>query len=473
MRSPASQLYCGASLHLGSRRGHFAARQRGAVLIVALLFAALIAVGLASYLNLNLSSSRLAKRTFNGYAALNLAEAGAEEAVWSFNRTQRGDTEAWRKWTTQGSAAWQKFTDMDLGANSTSWVKVYVDNHTPGANARPRIVAQSSTGRPGEAPVTKMVEVTLRRRSLFANGLVAKDVVSFAGAVASVDSWNSDPDANPATAAVPYSAATRNDRGTVASAAVLNSAVLVNQANIWGNVATGGGQPEVGASGSIRGADTPADVKVDPRKISTDFNANFDVLVAPVDGTILTTVGATLGVIGLKTKWRIPNIALKGSDTLTILGDVTIVFTAGTGTNAIEVAGTAQIIVPAGSTLTLYTEANLKIAGKGLTNSNVQPISCQIYGVSASPGGQQMEIVGNGSLCAVVYAPNGDVEIKGNGDVMGSIVAYRIKLAGNAAFHYDESLTERDSSQPFAISKWRELTTAAERARFEPLFQGW
>lgn len=450
-----------------------ARRQRGAVLIVALLLAALIAVGLGSYLNLNLSSSRLAKRTFNGYAALNLAEAGAEEAVWSFNRTQRGDTDAWSKWTTKGSAAWQTFADFNLGANSTNWVKVYVDNHTPGTNARPKIVAQASVGAPGEAPVTKMLEVTLRRRSLFANGLVAKDTVSFAGAVASVDSWNSDPDGNAATAPVPYSAAVRNDRGSVASAAVINSAVLVNQANIWGNVATGGGQPEVGTNGTIRGVDTPTGVKVDPKKISTDFNADFDVLTAPVDGTILKTVGATLGIAGTKTKWRIPSIALKGSDTLTILGDVTIVLTAGTGTNAIDVAGTAQIIVPAGSKLTIYVEAHVKIAGKGLANGNVQPISCQIYGVSTSPGGQEFEIVGNGSLAAVVYAPNGNVEIKGNGDVMGSIVANKIKLAGNAAFHYDESLTERDSNQPFAISKWRELTRAIDRAPFEAIFQGW
>src|SRR4051812_38224302 len=93
--------------------------ERGAILIVALLLAALIAVALGSYLNLNLSSSRLAKRSFNGYAALNLAESGAEEAVWSFNRTQRGDRDAWSNWTNNGLAAWQKFADFNFGANTT------------------------------------------------------------------------------------------------------------------------------------------------------------------------------------------------------------------------------------------------------------------------------------------------------------------------------------------------------------------
>ncbi len=454
----------------GSRRRP---RERGAILIVALLLAALIALGLGSYLNLNLSSSRLAQRTFFGYAALNLAEAGAEEAVWAFNRTQRGDADAWAKWTDNGAAAWRKFTDFNFGPAARGWVKVYVDTYQPAASARPKIIAQSSIGAPDGSPVTKFLEVTLRRRSLFANGLVAKDAVAFAGAVASVDSWNSDPDDNAATAAIPYSAAVRNDRGTVASAAVINSAILVNQANIWGYVATGGGQPEVGSNGTIRGSDTPPDVKIDPKKISTDFNADFDLLLAPVDGTLLTKLGPTLGTAGTKTKWRIANIALKGAETLTILGDVTIVLTAGTGTSAIDVAGTAQIIVPLGSKLTVYAEANIKIAGKGLANSNVQPISCQLYGVSTSPGGQDIEVVGNGALLAVVYAPNANVEIKGNGDVMGAVVANKIKLTGNAAFHYDESLATRDSNQPFSIAKWRELTTAADRARYEALFKGW
>jgi hypothetical protein len=72
-----------------------------------------------------------------------------------------------------------------------------------------------------------------------------------------------------------------------------------------------------------------------------------------------------------------------------------------------------------------------------------------------------------------VYAPNGDVTINGNGDVMGSIIARKIKLTGNAAFHYDESLAERDSNAPFSISKWRELTSAADRAAYAPRFEGW
>ncbi|HEY1107881.1 MAG TPA: hypothetical protein VGE76_04590 [Opitutaceae bacterium] len=447
-------------------------RQRGAVLIVALLVSALIALGLASYLRLNLNSSQLAQRSFNGFAALNLAEAGTEEAVWSFNRALAADRTAWQGWTTTGAAAYRKFEGFDFGRNVSGSVKVYVDSYNPGPSARPKVLAQSSVGGQGSSPADKLIEVTLRRRSLFANGLVSKETITFAGAVASVDSWNSDPDNSPATPPVPYSAAVRKDNGTVGSVAVDNSSVLINQANIWGYVATGGGAPQVGTGGTVRGEDTAPGVLVDPRRVSTDFNADFDNLLAPTDTFPLASIPAVLGYPGARTKWRATSLRLSGRETLTILGDVTLVLTAAVG-DALSLTGSAAIIVPEGSRLTLWVSADVKLGGNGLINVNVQPISVQLYGVNSTVAGQDLQIAGNGRLACVVYAPNGHVSINGNGDVLGSVVARSIRLTGNAAFHYDESLAYRDSDQPFSISKWREVTTAEERASYARYFQGW
>lgn len=471
--SPAAS---GRGASAGKRRARDRAlghRERGAVLIVALLLSALIALGLGSYLRLNLSSSRLANRSFKGYAALNLAEAGVEEAVWSFNQAQKGQSSAWAGWTRNGSAAWQKFSNFNLGQNTSSWVKVYVDNTTPPATARPKIIAQSTIGSPDDTATMKMLELTLRRRSFFAGGIVAKESVAFSGSVTSVDSWNSDPDRDPATPPVDYSASVRTDRGTVASAAVVNTAVLINQADVWGFVATGGAQPQVGANGSIRGPNTPEDVKIDPQRISTDFNADFSPVLLPDGGIPLFGVGPTLGIPGLATKWRTPGIVLSGNSTLTILGDVTLVLTSGAGAQAISLTGNASLVIPPGSSLTVYTAGDVKLAGNGVTNRNIQPASFQLFGTSPSPAGQDIDVLGNGALRAAIYAPNGHVRITGNGDVMGSLVARTITFVGNAAFHYDESLAERDANQPFTIAKWRELTTAESRAPYLSLFNGW
>lgn len=446
---------------------------RGSVLIVALLVSALIAVSLASYLSLNLSSTRLAKRSFDGYASLNLAEAGTEEGVWSFNRAAVSDPAAWAGWTGNGSATWKKFSDFTLSSNTSGWVKVYVENVNPPPGTNPKVVAQSSVSAPGSPAVQRMIEVTLRRRSHFANGLVAKDSVVFNGTNASVDSWNSDPDHNPATAPVDFSPAVRRDRGSVASTSVLNSAISVNQANVWGYVATGGSTPEVGSGGTVRGADTAPGVNVDARRVSTDFSADFPLITAPTDGAPLAALGPTLGLPGLTTRWRTGGIVLSGSETLTILGNVTLILTAGSGAQAISVTGTAAILIPTGSTLTIYVEGNVKIAGRGLGNSNLQPISSQIWGTNTSPAGQDIQVAGNGALRTVLYAPNGNVTIDGRGAVMGSVVARSIRLVGNAEFHYDESLADFGTNTPFGIAKWRELTSESDRARYLAAFQGW
>lgn len=448
-------------------------RDRGAVLIVALLVAALIAVVLGSYLNLNLSSTRLAKRSFTGFAALNLAEAGTEEAVWSFNRVAAGDSTAWDDWPNNRVAAWRQFSNFEFGANTTGWVKVYVDSFQPAANGRPKVISQASVGAPGETPVLKMVEVTLRRRSFFANGIVARDTIAFNGATATVDSWNSDPDNDAGTAPIAYDPSVRTDRGSVASTSVLNNAVLVNQVDVWGTVSTGGAQPEVGRNGSIRGADTPADVTVDSRRVATDFNADFPVVTAPVDGTAIGIIGGpTLGVAGTATKWRSPGIVLSGTARLEILGDVTLVLTAGSGADAISVTGQGAIDIPDGSKLTVYVEGDVRIGGRGLFNSNVQPISCRIWGTNQSTAGQEIDIFGNGGVKAALYAANGDVTLTGNGDVMGSLVARTITIQGNTAFHYDEALANLESNEPFSISKWREITSGADYSRYLRLFDG-
>jgi Tfp pilus assembly protein PilX len=445
---------------------------RGAVLIVALLVTALIALALGSYLTLNLSTARLARQSYQQSTSFHLAEAGAEEAVWSFNQANLHNAGAWTGWTAQDASAWRKFTGFDFGGNTTGIIKVYVNNTSPAVSDRPTVVAMAIVESPGTPATTKMISVTLARRSYFANGIVAKNTLRFAGLNTSVDSWNSDPDSDPATAPVAYSEAVRRDGGSVATLAVESSSMLVNQAHVWGNVATGGAAPEVGVYGSIRGANTPDGMQIDPTRVSTDFAADLPPITAPIDGTPIATVGETLGTAGVATKWRVPSISLNGSKTLTILGDVTLILTASTGT-ALSVTGEASIIVPDGSSLTVYIEGDCRIAGNGLGNGNRRPGTCQIWGTSTSAAGQRFQVAGNGALKAVIYAPNADVMINGNGDIMGAVVARDVTFTGNASFHYDESLVNPGENTPFGITRWRDLATAEERARWQNVFSGW
>lgn len=446
-----------------SLQGH-----RGAVLIVTLIIMAIIALALGSYLSLNLGTSRLSRKSYQQATAFHLAEAGAEEAVWSFNRAAAQSADAWDGWTSASPAAWNKFSGFDLGGNTKGMVKVYVSNISPPAGESPTVVAMSTVESPGAGVATRMLELTLGRRSYFGNGLVAKETVRFAGMNPTVDSWNSDPDDDPSTLPIAYGPSVRYDHGSVATMSAQSGAMFINEAAIWGYVATGGASPDVGAHGSIRGANTAANVAIDPSRVYADFVADLPSISAPLDGTLITSVGTTLGTIGESTRWRLPSLDLHGNQTLTILGDVTLVIISG-----VSVTGNASIIVPARSRLTVYIEGDMLIAGNGLSNQNVQPATCQFWGTSTSISGQKMDVSGNGALKAIIYAPNANVKINGNGDVMGAVVARNIVLTGNANFHYDEALGKYGVNTPFKVTRWRELSDAAERSRWGSVFSGW
>ena len=442
---------------------------RGSILIVAMLISAVIALSLGSYIALSRSSLKLANRSFYNTGAMNIAETGIEEALWSFNQATAGVAlaTAWQGWDiSDGVSAKRTFTDFTLSGNNQAAVKVYVDHYNPTASTQPIAVAQSTITLPNDArTLSKTIEVKLRRRSKFAMGLVAKNQITFNGNNASVDSWNSDPDNNPGTAAIPYSAGVKNDRGSVGSTSVAVGSVAINNADIWGFASVGSSSASalsVGTNGTIAAFGSPAGT-VDTTRVATDFTANFDPVTDPAGGSTLGPIGATLGSAGVTATYRFGGTI---SSNLTIYGHVTLVLTALPGTNAINLTGGDGLTLAANSTLVIYTAADVKIAGNGLLNNNVSPATFQLWATGVPGAGQDLQIAGNGALKGIVYAPNAHVKINGNGDIMGSIVANNITVVGNAAFHYDESLANWGANNPYGIVKWRELLTAADRAAY-------
>jgi len=87
----------------------------------------------------------------------------------------------------------------------------------------------------------------------------------------------------------------------------------------------------------------------------------------------------------------------------------------------------------------------------------------------ATNGDQNISVTGNGILSGVVDAPNSALTMAGggnNGILLGSMVGDTISVTGNSTFHDDESLANLGSSNLGAVSKWRELTSAADRGAY-------
>lgn len=441
--------------------------QRGSILIVAMLLAAIIAISLTSYMNLSINSLKMADRTFYNNAAMNLLEMGIEEAMWSYNQQTGGSTTAWSSWDTSvGNTAKTTLSGYAYGGNATGSVRVFVTDRT-GLGASPLIIARSTIAIPNQAPLEKWIEITLTKRSKFALGLVAKDSIQFSGNNASVDSWNSDPNGD-GSVIVPYSASVANDAGSIGSIDV-TSTITVSNADIWGTAAIGGSDISaigVGPNGRVGPYGTTSGT-LDPNSVSTDFTANLENVTAPTTGTTLSAINSSVSFSG--GTWRIPSITLNSFEQMNVTGNVTIVITGAAGTSGISITGHAGINLASGATLKIYAEADIDIEGNGLLNPNSQPSSFQLWGTSTSSIPQDVKIAGNGTLSGLCYAPNADLSINGNGDVCGSFVANTIRVTGNAAFHYDESLDKFDTGNPYGISKWRELTSAASRAAYSSL----
>lgn len=456
--------------------------ERGSALIVAMIMCAVIGISIVSYINLGRLTMTVSNRALYSNAAMNLAENGLEEAMYSLNKAVVDTTYVWTDhyWVATGSGnvnARRKLPPSGtytFDQNATGSVRVYVYNYL--GTVAPKIVARSTVTLGGAVsrPIEKWVYVQLRKTSKFSNGLVAKNSLRFNGNNASVDSWNSYSD-TPATADdVKYSVGVRDDNGSIGSISVAVGAVGVNNADIWGYAATGAGLPSVGSNGLIGPFGTSAGT-MDMTHVSSDFTASFDPVTAPTSGyTAIAAIGSsalptTLGTAGSTMIYSLPSITGNGGATnvLTIEGDVTLILTNTAGSTALSLTGNASIAIAPGAKLKIYTAGDIALGGNGVANGGTtaatanNPIDFQIWGTSTTT--QNIAVAGNGALSGVIYAPNADVTINGNGDVMGSVVANNITLTGNALFHYDESLGNYGGGNPYRVSQWKELTREADR----------
>ncbi len=466
-------------------------RTRGSLLIVAMILTAVIGISLVTYLQLGRTSLSISNRALYNNAAMNIAENGLEEAMYSINKKIANSSYSWTAngWTSANAGADMQRTLPSSGAytfdqNTTGTVRVYVYGYAgvaPKAVARSTVTLGGSTSR----PIEKWVEIQLRKTSKFANGLVAKESVTFSGNNASVDSWNSDPDNNSATAYIPYSSGVRNANGSVGSISVSVSAILVQNADIWGYASTGGALPAVGPNGLV-GPFGTASGTMNMAHVATDFSASFDPVTAPT--TTPYSLGGITSGISLPRTGDVAAADGKYYYTATQInfnnatfavaklnvGDPSpkVILTLTSTTTSISIGGgSGALNIQSGASLEIYAPGDIGIAGNGIMNGGTttgtmnQPINFQIWGTKTS-GSQDITIAGNGALSAVVYAPQGSVKINGNGDVCGSIVANDIRLVGNAAFHYDESLANFGGGNPYRVSSWKELTTGAARGAY-------
>lgn len=455
--------------------------RRGSVLITCLLFSIIIAIALTSYLRLASNSYVQADRAFLNTTALALVEQGLEQGLECYNQLDEAATPlaAWSGWTISGTVATLKTSNLALDNRAVGTIQVYVTDYNPAAGTSPKLVAKATVLPASGLGLSRMVEITLKRRTIFAGGLVARETINFSTST-TVTSWNSDPDNNPATPAVGYSSGAKTAHAFVGTINPANDAINTSGGDIYGHVGTGGGT--VAHTGSAILTESPTGSGWDSSLVDTNFSSNLPTPVAPALPATYNTITTSL-----TTDTTLPRagdaaaadgkyyynfasgagVVLGGNDKLTVADNVVLYLQAHTGATAVSIGGTGRIQVESTGTLTVYTNGDMAVGGNGMANANANAASCLIYGTNTGTG-QTIALTGNATTVTAINAPNADFSITGSGEVWGSVIARNISLNGNAAFRYDEALPKfintTGTGNPWGVAKWREMTQAAERA---------
>lgn len=421
--------------------------EKGSVILPTLLIIMVIVGAGSTYLTLSFNEFKMANRNADLQSSINLAEAGIEEAMISIRKQD------WTSWSPVVTDHYYRvFPSIGLGNGRRGLIKVYtsvLDSTAPIIFAEGRIISDYGN-------IKKQIRLDLSKKGLFANGLTAKNQVTFNGNQIDIDSYNSDKgdyDSN----------TNRNDKGTVGSLAVTFGAIYVGNADIWGYVATGGGDPKIGSQGSVLGNDSPSGVKIDWDRVALDFYADFADISVPTPSTPITTVPSS-GTIGIPsasspTYYRVSAYSNSSLDSLVVDGPVVIIVD-----GSMTTKGTIE--VTSNGSIEFYISGDVDIGGNGMVNTTNVPSKTMLFGTATTAGSQSIKIAGNGALRAGIYAPNANLELKGSGsggEFMGAAVANNITMTGNFDFHYDEALDSYSLDNGFKINRWRELIYSDEK----------
>ena len=434
----------------------FCHRQRGSVLLTAMLFATVLAAGLAGYAALAWQTVATAQRTFHVRDALGLAESGLEEAIDCFRQMDAGVPAgtAWANWTIDGSNAERTLAPFDRDQRALATVKVHVSGYD-GTSATPLVIAQATiVPFDGSAPVSRVVQISLEKQSYCLRGLVGRQGLTLSGQ-ASADSYNSNPTGSSTGPWAPYpGTGARSNTLVIVPSGTIS---LSGQARIRGNLQLG---PGVNPPPANRVTGT----------ISTNFTGQFPMPEFPTaDGVsrsydLGSTMPALLPVSGhlpasdgryyyFCTGTTIRNVRIATNRAVTIVGSSTSL---GAGLN-----------LQGGASLMVYIDGAINAGNNAITNSNWAG-ALQIFSTTSA----NCSIGGNGSIYACVYAPNATLSCSGGGSsgmLVGSFVARFISSSGHMAFHYDEALQLPSAGSPWAITGWYERRSQTERAALASL----
>lgn len=396
---------------MGDRRGVFYMFALGTMVMLTILT--------ASGLLRTAHDVQSSERSRSQQSALHLADAGIDQAMINLRTADVGD-------------------DILIAILPSGQFALTVDLPS-GDN---QLVTSQGTA----ASEQRRVEAVIHRvaRSIFEFALFGDQAVNVTGNAIS-DSYDSG--------AGTYDPDNHGHNGDVGTNAVTAGGIEIGGSIfIDGQLAVGAGVEDPAAVVTVGGCtDAPADCiapyvtgGTSPPSDSQDVVAQSAPFPMP---PVVVPDGLTCGDLTLNS----------GTTTLSPTGGVL-----GNGTycyHNLTVEGGAALT--ASGSVTVYLTGELKARGNSIIGDSSDPTRVVIKITSSGEATlEQGTITGSTEFYGAIYAPDATINISGNADIFGSVIAKQVDVTGSARIHYDEAMTARtDVSNRFATSvvSWREL----------------
>jgi hypothetical protein len=398
----------------------FRLEERGVVLVVTLLVTVALLILIMPFLSKISGQYRSVDRSFKSYAALNLAEAGVERAIWELNK---GEISQW-----QGDDNLRTWTHSSVQTSLGSVVgDIHIRIQRP-KSANPIITSTGSIQFSDKIRVEKTLQVVLEGEKgdsilshcLFANNKIklkeAGIIDSYDSRLGEYDEWLGD----------------RYNRGQEGHIGINNiekeRVVLEDMAKIYGDCHIGvGGDPskviklEHGSeiTGEIKVA---TEVKEIPGRLPPEnLPYRGEVVHAKDLGTVLNEDGFY------------KKLKLDDRGTTYVEGDVTICIS-----DKLELKKETSLVITEGSSLTIYMGGEIQ-----------QEDSCQFVNndptkllIIGTPSADKFEWESNYDFHGVIYYPGLDFVVKRASDFYGSVIADEIQLEKESNLHYDKAVKD-------------------------------
>jgi len=451
----------------------FPVQNKGNVLVVTLVLAAVMGVTLASFLALTRNQMRSVARSKHWNQTLVVAEAGIEEALQMVNKhvatpvlTNWVNTYYQDNWTKNGNI----YTlTRSMTPDKSVYYEVTVTNLNPNVNDLVGIRSVGYLTLPAalgnNVVLTRTVVVEAQISTLFNVAMAAKGAIDLKGNGVATDSFDSS-STNYSSNGL-YDPLKRKAGGDVATNNTLtNSAFTVGNANIAGHIFTGPyGTYSIGPNGTVGDllwVATRTGVK--PGWDRNDMNVIFEDVSLP-STSWLSTGAVGYGGAGTAPDGNYYDHVFNSSGDYWVPDSGSIYV--GTNVN-IRIHSTAGTFSPtkiyvAGDRFNSGNLATYLAGTKAVLDTDhvIQSGVARHMAFFGLPSVTSIDYNGNGDFTGTIYAPQAIFSLNGGGvtawDFIGSSVTMTVQMNGKYHFHYDEDLKKRGPDNGYIPHLWKEI----------------